>query len=65
ILLCRLHHRLVHEGGWSLTGDACGQVEFRRPGGRLMQHVPRPAPTEVVERLFGPEGAGAGLVSLH
>ena len=34
--LCRAHHRLVHEGGFGLEGDADGGFTFRRPdGGRI------------------------------
>jgi hypothetical protein len=30
LLLCRFHHRLVHEGGWSVRGDPAGEAEFIR-----------------------------------
>lgn len=33
VLLCRHHHRLVHEGGFAMTSTADGPV-FRRPDGR-------------------------------
>src|SRR5579859_5275836 len=26
VLVCRTHHRLVHEGGWRLAGDASGEL---------------------------------------
>ncbi|MGE0384472.1 MAG: DUF222 domain-containing protein [Gammaproteobacteria bacterium] len=32
VLLCRRHHRLVHEGGWSVTALAGGAIEFDAPG---------------------------------
>ncbi|MDQ4097520.1 MAG: HNH endonuclease [Actinomycetota bacterium] len=32
--LCPFHHRLVHEGGWSIRGDPAGEVLFVRPNGR-------------------------------
>lgn len=32
VLLCRRHHRLVHEGGWSVSMKD-GEPRFRRPGG--------------------------------
>jgi hypothetical protein len=32
VLLCRHHHMLVHEGGWTLTGNP-GCLVFRRPDG--------------------------------
>ena len=42
VQLCRHHHRLVHEGGFTLQrrGDA---VIFRRPDGRRVRPVPAPA----------------------
>jgi Domain of unknown function (DUF222)/HNH endonuclease len=34
VLLCRRHHRMVHERGWELKLDAQGTVSVREPGGR-------------------------------
>nr|MDQ3571159.1 HNH endonuclease [Actinomycetota bacterium] len=31
VLLCRRHHRLVHEGGFALYADGHGHFEFTRP----------------------------------
>src|SRR5690606_31175060 len=31
VLLCARHHRAVHEGGWSLTGNANGRLRLRAP----------------------------------
>ena len=33
VMLCRYHHRLLHEGGWSLRGDPDRRVEFVKPDG--------------------------------
>ncbi len=33
VLLCRHHHRLVHEGGFSVSFSADGHKRFRRPDG--------------------------------
>jgi len=46
ILLCRHHHRLVHEGGFSCERRFRGNVEFRDPDGRLLTNEPalRPVP---------------------
>ena len=33
VMLCRAHHRLVHEGGWAIRGDPGGRLEFDKPDG--------------------------------
>ena len=43
LLLCRYHHHLVHEGGFTLTGLVSQGLEFRRPDGTLITS-PRTAP---------------------
>ena len=43
VLLCRRHHRAVHEEGFGVTLDAGGDVRFTRPDGRLLPVAP-PAP---------------------
>jgi len=40
VLVCRRHHRLVHEGGWDVALTA-GETTFIRPDGRPL--VPAPA----------------------
>jgi hypothetical protein len=40
--LCRHHHRLVHEGGYSVRRAGSG-FRFRRPDGRLIPRLPAPA----------------------
>ena len=42
VLLCRRHHRAVHEEGFRITLDAAGEVEFARPDGRPFPAVPPP-----------------------
>lgn len=37
--LCSHHHRLVHEGGYTVTVRADGAPEFRRPEGQLIASV--------------------------
>ena len=44
VLVCRRHHRLVHEEGWRVERAADGDVRFYRPDGRLLPEVPAPAP---------------------
>jgi len=38
--LCRHHHRLVHEGGYSLTLDGAGGPVFAAPNGKLIPNGP-------------------------
>ena len=40
ILLCRTHHRLVHEGGFRVETEADGAVRFRAPAGWVMPDAP-------------------------
>src|SRR5213080_1593858 len=35
-LLCRRHHRAVHEEGYQVERQAAGELQFRRPDGRLL-----------------------------
>ncbi|MCY4659087.1 MAG: hypothetical protein OXF93_04635 [Acidobacteria bacterium] len=40
VLLCRRHHRAVHEEGFRVTLDAAGDVHFLRPDGRPLTEAP-------------------------
>src|SRR6266404_9506345 len=42
-LLCRWHHRVVHEAGYRMERQADGQLRYWRPDGRLLPDVPSPA----------------------
>ena len=44
VLLCRRHHRAVHEEGFGLTLDAEGQPQFTQPGGAPLPAVPTAPP---------------------
>ena len=44
VLLCRRHHRLLHEGGFSVRMDKRGAVQFLHPRGRPLEHSPAPPP---------------------
>ena len=48
VLLCRRHHRAVHEEGYEVTRDADGTLQFQRPDGRPLPEVPAvpPAPDD-------------------
>ncbi len=39
-LLCRRHHRAVHEEGYQLDRQPDGELRFRRPDGRVLPEVP-------------------------
>ncbi|HEX4996516.1 MAG TPA: DUF222 domain-containing protein [Methylomirabilota bacterium] len=42
-LLCRRHHRAVHEEGYQLERLSDSTLQFRRPDGRVLPDVPPPA----------------------
>src|SRR4030095_7645597 len=39
-LLCRRHHRAVHEEGYQVDRQPDGALRFRRPDGRLLPEAP-------------------------
>jgi hypothetical protein len=45
VLLCRRHHRAVHEEGYQVERLDDGELCFRRPDGRVVPDVPPPSPT--------------------
>ncbi|MGH7397706.1 MAG: DUF222 domain-containing protein, partial [Candidatus Rokuibacteriota bacterium] len=53
VLLCRRHHRAVHEEGYQVVRGPDGALQFRRPDGRPLPEVPTPAtvPPDPVEAL--------------
>ena len=53
VLLCRRHHRAVHEEGYQVARWPDGALRFRRPDGRPLPEVPPPAavPADPVEAL--------------
>jgi len=53
-LLCRRHHRAVHEEGYQVDRQPDGELRFRRPDGRLLPEVPPPAaiPADPVQALL-------------
>jgi hypothetical protein len=38
--LCRADHRRVHEGGWKMEGDPCGELRFISPTGVVLSSWP-------------------------
>jgi hypothetical protein len=60
-LLCRHHHRAVHEDGFIIRRTSAGELEFADPCGRTIPNVPAaPAlgadPVEEMTRRHGDEG---------
>lgn len=41
-LLCRRHHRAVHEEGFEIASGPDEALEFRRPNGQLLPEAPDP-----------------------
>jgi hypothetical protein len=64
-LLCRRHHRAVHEEGYQVERLSDGALRFRRPDGQVLPEVPcsPPVPHDPVNALRAHHG-DAGL-SLH
>jgi 5-methylcytosine-specific restriction endonuclease McrA len=52
-LLCRRHHRAVHEEGYQVERQSDGALQFRRPDGKLLPDVATPAavPADPVQAL--------------
>ncbi len=52
-MLCRRHHRAVHEEGYQVERLRDGELRFRRPDGRLLPDVPPvpPVPGDPVQAL--------------
>jgi Domain of unknown function (DUF222)/HNH endonuclease len=60
-LLCRRHHRAVHEEGFQVDRQADGELRFRRPDGRPLPDVPshpeiHDDPVEVLRARHEAEG---------
>jgi hypothetical protein len=55
VLLCRRHHRLVHEGGYSVERLGDGDLLFRYPWGGPIASVPRSPPGSSDELVSGDE----------
>ena len=58
VLLCRFHHRMVHEGGWGVESWGKGRVAFRDRGGALHYE----GGWTSGETPGGPRGSAASLV---
>jgi hypothetical protein len=53
VLLCRRHHRAVHEEGYRVLLRGDGELLFREPNGRVLPNVPvPPIRTPLIERAL-------------
>jgi hypothetical protein len=64
-LLCRRHHRAVHDEGYEVDRQADGELRFRRPDGRVLPDVPPPPemrddPVKVLRARHDAEGLAVG-----
>jgi len=60
-LLCRRHHRAVHEEGFRVERLANGELEFRRPNGWVFpEALPMPAVPADAEGIVRAQNADAG-----
>jgi Domain of unknown function (DUF222)/HNH endonuclease len=61
IRLCSHHHRLVHEGGYTIERRSGGAIRFRRPDGTAVRDVPTRPRGRVGVLLREHRLAGAGI----
>ena len=61
-MLCRRHHRAVHEEGYQVERQADGELRFSRPDGRSLPDVPPPpAITDDPVQTLQSQNEAAGL----
>ena len=53
-LLCRYHHRKMHEGGWTMRGDPDDVVDFVKPNGEVLTSELPMLSDDVKQRILGP-----------
>ncbi len=61
VTLCRAHHHLIHDQGWSMGGDPdrLGGLWVRRPDGSQLPGQPGTLDTDIAEGLLGVTGSCA------
>jgi hypothetical protein len=62
VLLCRRHHRAVHEEGFLIERDTEGYLRFHHPTGRVIPNVPA-APTLQTDLASRHEAQGVAVNS--
>jgi Domain of unknown function (DUF222)/HNH endonuclease len=50
VLVCKMHHGVVHRNGWSMTGNANEELRIENPSGRVMVSRPSVLWTRVTGR---------------
>jgi hypothetical protein len=60
LLLCPTHHRLFHEGAYTLDVHGGGQFTFRTPDGRVIAPPPLKAQPDAPSAPGDPRAAGGG-----
>jgi hypothetical protein len=63
VTVCRRHHRLVHERGWSITGTPGHGLTFVKPNGQPLRHGPPHMREELRRRLADSWGLAAATTS--
>lgn len=63
--LCGHHHRLLHEGGYTVRSGPDGAFEFRTPTGRVLHDQPRARRRDRCDHALPRAHAGARLQTLH
>ena len=63
LLLCRRHHRQVHEGGYRVERGSDGDFRFSYPWGGPFPHVPRPPPSAPTALVDDNRGRGLEITS--
>jgi Domain of unknown function (DUF222)/HNH endonuclease len=58
VLLCRHHHRLLHEGGYRIRRTSAAALAFRAPDGRKLPDRPASGSGDARELARGNAGAG-------
>jgi len=61
--LCWYHHHLVHEGDWTVLGNADGELTFTSPHGRQLRSRPQPLAPHTRRRAA--HATGIPLPLLH
>lgn len=62
VLLCTHHHRLLHEGSFTVSRGGDDRLVFRRPDGRVVASLPSPARGNCGELRARNRGAGLRIM---